>query len=348
MKKFISLTTLCLASLLLTACQPQNENTSPESSEAIPSSTSSTTSTSEEKKPDYTLYNPVLKEYAKVLDGSSTSHTEVNLKANLKNTYPKEYTGLQYSLYDLDQDGTDELLVALKMDSNYYDLLDIRTLKNGKVIRLTNAENNLDFIGERVHFNPLEHGYFQLSTRVSTNQIQLKLYKLNQDGTRLELVMESDTEEGLGTKPPSLDIRSFSWKSVTSLINGETSLPSESKGMDISAIQNGDFSSVSGTWRNRSGIEFTFDKNGLVSDNSQVSIEHAKEIDHYLKTNFLSKDGGAGAAFAFLPAGTPLTMSVTSSPDNGYTDSSDITQDRLWFGQQLINGSTDGFFYKVK
>ena len=271
------------------------------------------------------------------------------LKANLKNTYPKEYSGLQYSLYDLDQNGTDELLVTLKTDSNYYDLLDIRTLKNDEVIRLTNAENNLDFIGERVHFNPLENGYFQLSTRVSTNQIQVKLYKLNQDGTRLELISESDTEEGLGTKLPSLDIRSFSWKSVTSLINGETSLPSESKGMDISAIQNGDFSSVSGTWRNRSGIEFTFDKNGLVSDQSKISIEHAKEIDHYLKASSVSKDGGAGgSALAFLPAGTPLTMSVTSSTDNGYTDSSDITQDRLWSGHQLINGSTEGFFYKVE
>ncbi len=251
-------------------------------------------------------------------------------------------------MYDLDQNGTDELLIALKMDSNYYDLLDIRTLKNGEVIRLTNAENNLDFIGERVHFNPLENGYFQLSTRVSTNQIQLKLYKLNQDGTQLELISESDTEEGLGTKPPSLDIRSFSWKSVTNLISEESSLPAESKGMDISAIQNRDFSSVSGTWRNRSGIEFTFDKNGLVSDQSKISIEHAKEIDHYLKANSISKDGGAGAAIAFLPAGVSLTMSVTSSPDNGYTDPSDTTQDRLWFGQQLINGSIEGFFYKVE
>ena len=348
MKKFISLTTLCLASLLLTACKPQTENTSSKSSETTTSSSSSPTSTSEEKKTDYTLYNTVLKEYAKVLDGSSASPKELNSKANLKNGHPNEYSGLQYSLYDLDQNGTDELLIALKTDSNYYDLLDIRTLKNGEVIRLTNAENNLDFIGERVHFNPLENGYFQLSTRISYNQIQVKLYKLNQDGTQLELVSESDTEEGLGTKPPSLDIRSFSWKSVTSFINGETSLPSESKGMDISAIQNGDFSSVAGTWKNSTGIEFTFDKNGLVNDHSKVSIEHAKEIDHYLKANFLSKDGGAGAAIAFLPAGTPLTMSVTSSPDNGYTDSSDITQDRLWFGQQLINGSTEGFFYKVK
>lgn len=349
MKKLLFLFSASILTIsLLTACKPQSDNTPTASSEVTTSSSSSSTSTSEEKKTDYTLYNTVLKEYAKVLDGSPASPTEVNSKANLKNTYPKEYSGLQYSLYDLDQDGTDELLIALKMDSNYYDLLDIRTLKNGEVIRLTNAENNLDFIGERVHFNPLENGYFQLSTRVSTNQIQLKLYKLNQDGTQLELISESDTEEGLGTKPPSLDIRSFSWKSITSLINGETSLPSERKGMDISAIQNGDFSSVSGTWRNRSGIEFTFDKNGLVSDKSKISIEHAKEIDHYLKANSVSKDGGAGAAIAFLPAGIPITMSVTSSTDNGYTDSSDITQDRLWFGQQLINGSTEGFFYKVE
>ena len=349
MKKLFLFSISVLAISILTACQPQSKNTSSESSETTTSSSSSPTSTSEEKKNDYTLYNPVLKEYAKVLDGSSASPKELNSKANLKNTYPKEYSGLQYSLYDLDQNGTDELLVALKTDSNYYDLLDIRTLKNGEVIRLTNAENNLDFIGERVHFNPLENGYFQLSTRVSTNQIQVKLYKLNQDGTRLELISESDTEEGLGTKPPSLDIRSFSWKSVTSLINGETSLPSESKGMDISAIQNGDFSSVAGTWRNGTGIEFTFDKNGLVSDQSKISIEHAKEIDNFLKANILPKDGGAGgSALAFLPAGTPLTMSVTSSPDNGYTDQSDTTQDRLWSGQQLINGHTDGFFYKVE
>ena len=349
MKKLLFLFSASILTIsLLTACKPQSDNTPTASSEVTTSSSSSSTSTSEEKKTDYTLYNNVLKEYAKVLDGSSASPKELNSKANLKNTYPNEYSGLQYSLYDLDQDGTDELLIALKTYSNYYDLLDIRTLKNGEVIRLTNAENNLDFIGERVHFNPLENGYFQLSTRVSANQIQLKLYKLNQDGTRLDLVIESDTEEGLGTKPPSLDLRSFSWKSVTSLINEESSLPSEKKGMDISAIQNGDFSSVAGTWKNPTGIEFTFDKNGLVSDKSKISIEYAKEIDHYLKANSISKDGGAGAAIAFLPAGVSLTMSVTSSPDNGYTDPSDTTQDRLWFGQQLINGHTDGFFYKIE
>ena len=158
----------------------------------------------------------------------------------------------------------------------------------------------------------------------------------------------SASSEAIASITSSTSPTSEENKSVTSLINEEKNFPSESKGMNISEIQNGDFSSVSGTQRNGTGIELTFDKNGLVSDNSQISIEHAKEIDHYLKTSSVSKDGGAGTAIAFLPAGIPITMSVTSSPDNGYTDSSDITQYRLWSGHQLINGSTEGFFYKIK
>ena len=119
--------------------------------------------------------------------------------------------------------------------------------------------------------------------------------------------------------------------------------------MNLSAIQNGDFSSIFGTWCNSAGVELVFDEHGLVSDNSQVSIEYFKEIDHYLKATLLSKNGGAGGpAIAFLPVGTPLTMSITSSPENGYKDPSDISQERLRTGQQLIDGNSSGFFYKVK
>ena len=84
MKKLFLFNISILAISILTACQPQSEKTSSISSEAITSSTSSTTSTSEEKKTDYSLYNTVLKEYAKVLDGSTASPTEINSKANLK------------------------------------------------------------------------------------------------------------------------------------------------------------------------------------------------------------------------------------------------------------------------
>ena len=348
MKKLFLFSISILAISILTACQPQSEKISSTSSEAITSSTSSTTSTSEEKRTDYTLYNTVLKEYAKVLDGSTASPTEINSKANLKNTYPKEYSGLQYSLYDFDQNGTDELIIALKIKSGKHDILDIRTIQNDKVIQLTNAENHLDFIGEKVIFVPLEDGYFQLSSASGGKQSH-KLYKLNTNTPDLELLTESDTEDGLGTRPPLLNQDTFTWKSVANPISGETTPSQETKGINLSAIQNGDFSSITGTWRNSAGVELVFDEHGLVSDHSKISIEYAKEIDHYLKANILPKDGGAGgSALAFLPAGISLTMSVTSSPDNGYTDPSDTTQDRLWFGQQLINGHTDGFFYKVK
>ena len=273
---------------------------------------------------------------------------KINPVAKFIKFEPEVYSDIDYCLYDFDKNGTDELIVALKIKSGKHDILDIRTIQNDKVVRLTNAENYLDLIGVEEIFVPLEGGYFQLS-RASGGEKSHKLYKLNTNTPDLELLTESDTEDGLGTRPPLLNQDTFSWKSVTNPISGETTPSQEIKGMNISSIQNGDFSSISGTWRNSAGVELVFDEHGLVSDNSQVSIEHAKEIDHYLKTSLLPKNGGAGdSAIAFLPAGVSLTMSVTSSSDNSYTDTSDATKDRLWSGQQLINGHTDGFFYKVE
>ena len=273
---------------------------------------------------------------------------KINPVAKFIKFEPEVYSDIDYCLYDFDKNGTDELIVALKIKSGKHDTLDIRTIQNDKVVRLTNAENYLDLIGVEEIFVPLEGGYFQLS-RASGGEKSHKLYKLNTKTPDLELLTESDTEDGLGTRPPLLNQDTFSWKSVTKPISGETTPSQEIKGMNLSSIQNGDFSSISGTWRNSAGVELVFDKHGLVSDNSQVSIEHAKEIDHYLKTSLLPKNGGAGdSAIAFLPAGVSLTMSVTSSSDNSYTDTSDATKDRLWSGQQLINGHTDGFFYKVE
>jgi putative lipoprotein len=273
---------------------------------------------------------------------------KINPVAKFIKFEPEVYSDIDYCLYDFDKNGTDELIVALKIKSGKHDILDIRTIQNDKVVRLTNAENYLDLIGVEEIFVPLEGGYFQLS-RASGGEKSHKLYKLNTNTPDLELLTESDTEDGLGTRPPLLNQDTFSWKSVTKPISGETTPSQEIKGMNLSSIQNGDFSSISGTWRNSAGVELVFDKHGLVSDNSQVSIEHAKEIDHYLKTSLLPKNGGAGdSAIAFLPAGVSLTMSVTSSSDNSYTDTSDATKDRLWSGQQLINGHTDGFFYKVE
>ena len=345
-KKTTLLTILTLTSLTLVAChQKQESATSAITEQTSSTSTESSSSSSEVKKMDYSLYNEVIEKYSQLQNKPSK---DINPKANLKDNYSQVYSDLDYCLYDFDKNGTDELIIALKINTGKHDILDIRTIQNDKVIQLTNAENHLDFIGEKVIFVPLEDGYFQLSSASGGKQSH-KLYKLNTNTLDLELLTESDTEDGLGTRPPLLNQDTFTWKSVTNPISGETTPSQEIKGMNISSIQNGDFSSISGKWRNSAGVELVFDEHGLISDNSQVSIEHAKEIDHYLKATLLPKNGGAGgSALAFLPAGIPLTMAVTSSPENGYKDPSDISQERLWTGQQLINGHTDGFFYKVK
>lgn len=345
-KKTTLFTILALTSLTLVACQQKQESaTSASTEQSSSTSTESSSSSSEVKKTDYSLYNEVIEKYSQPQNKPSK---DINTKANLKDTYPQVYSDIEYCLYDFDKNGTDELIIALKINTGKHDILDIRTIQNDKVIQLTNAENHLDFIGEKVIFFPLEDGYFQLSSASGGKQSH-KLYKLNTNTLDLELLTESDTEAGLGTRPPLLNQDTFSWKSVTNPISGETTPSQEIKGMNISSIQNGDFSSISGTWRNSAGVELVFDEHGLVSDNSQVSIEHAKEIDHYLKATLLPKNGGAGgSALAFLPAGIPLTMSITSSPENGYKDPSDISQERLWTGQQIIEGDSSGFFYKVQ
>ena len=344
--KLFATAILALTSLTLVACQQKQEATTSASTEQTSSTTTESSSTSSEvKKTDYSLYNEVIKKYSQLQNKPSK---DINPKANLKDNSPQVYSDIDYCLYDFDKNGTDELIIALKINTGKHDILDIRTIQNDEVIQLTNAENHLDFIGEKVIFVPLEDGYFQLSSASGGKQSH-KLYKLNSNTLDLELLTESDTEDGLGTRPPLLNQDTFTWKSVANPISGETTPSQAIKGMNISSIQNGDFSSISGTWRNSAGVELVFDKNGLVSDNSQVSTEYFKEIDHYLKASLLPKNGGAGgSALAFLPAGIPLTMAITSSPENGYKDPSDISQDRLWTGQQLIEGNSSGFFYKVQ
>lgn len=206
-KKTTLFTILALTILTLVACQQKQEATTSASTEQTSSTSSEASSSSSEvKKMDYSLYNEVIEKYSQLQNKPSK---DINLKANLKDNYPQVYSDIEYCLYDFDKNGTDELIIALKIKSGKHDILDIRTIQNDKVIQLTNAENHLDFIGEKVIFVPLEDGYFQLSSASGGKQSH-KLYKLNTNTPDLELLTESDTEDGLGTRPPLLNQDTFS------------------------------------------------------------------------------------------------------------------------------------------
>lgn len=120
-----------------------------------------------------------------------------------------------------------------------------------------------------------------------------------------------------------------------------------SSGMNIQEIQNGNFSSIAGTWRNGLGWTLEFDKDGLtgkgfVTDGSGV-VDRIIPDHGYISGGIHSSkpNTAGGAAISFLPAGTPM------KPDsNQNSDPSDTTKDRIWVGQQYI-WDTDSFFYRV-
>lgn len=270
----------------------------------------------------------------------------MNGKALLRYHEPEIYPNLQYSVYDFDGNGVDELVIALTTKTGKHDILDIRTIKDNQVIKLSNANNKLAFIGERAPLLPLKDGYFELISRVSVDKHVYYLYRINQEGTDIELVAEASNEGGLGISVESIEIPN--WNNLTVPIGAEFTVKNEQTGMDIVAIQKGDFSSVVGTWRNSDGWELTFDENGLVDKNFYVPIERLSVADNFLKSGLMPKKPGGAVALAFIPAGVSLTPAITSSPNNGYVDPSDLSKDRLWSGYQVIDRNLQGFFYKVQ
>ena len=106
---------------------------------------------------------------------------------------------------------------------------------------------------------------------------------------------------------------------------------SKSQEIDAQAIQNGDFSTLVGTWRNGFGQEFTFDKNGLVNSGNieKVSLGNDGCI------NFSVRSGNTGFGMSVYPAGTTMK----------WVDS-DSSKNRLIAGHAAPT-SSEQVFYKV-
>lgn len=121
----------------------------------------------------------------------------------------------------------------------------------------------------------------------------------------------------------------------------------ESSGMNIQEIQNGDFSSIAGTWRNGLGWTLEFDKDGLTgnkffTDGSGVVNNIYPDHGYISGAIHSSKPNTAGgAAISFLPAGTSIKLD-----SNQNSDPSDTKKDRIWTGQQYI-WTPEAFFYRV-
>ena len=138
---------------LLTACQNSSSNSATTKTEAeAPTQTTITPKT----VTDYTLYNSVLKEYKEVVENVTDSNGQKKSTTNNQNVNSTAYSvkrvydapGISYTLEDFDKNGVDELVISMGPTREDHTTLDIYTISNGKVIRLTNKDNRLDKIGD--------------------------------------------------------------------------------------------------------------------------------------------------------------------------------------------------------
>ena len=222
MKKLLLATSLLLT-LVLGGCQylPWNKSAEPASEEvATP-------------EIDYSSYNKVLDDYEKVAKGTLPTGMDVNPLASQVKSSQGFYTDVVYHKTDLNNDGVDELLLALKMKSGEKSLLDIRTLKDGKVIRLTNQENHLELLGERMTVGILpDNSLLYRGAGTAMSHIYAH-YQFSEDGQSLVKAKEAQELADLGVGSP-ISLETLSWKSVSDKLPGGSSADKGKPSVDYS------------------------------------------------------------------------------------------------------------------
>ena len=349
MKKKHLLVGLGISISLLTACQNSSSGSSSATTEA-----ETTTQTTVAPKPvtDYTLYNSVLKDYKEVVENvtkHANDHSKIKLNDNVNSiSYlaKKEFDspGISYTLYDFDKNDVQELVISMGSSKDNHYILDIYTISNGKLIRLTNRENKLDMIGERTQIFPLEDGTF-LYIGVGTSRDHGYIhYKLNDKGDAFEEIKEKITDDNVKMLSPKIDLKQNEWKPTQWYITSpEKQKEVAKKKLDIQAIQNGDYSSLKGTWVDGTGHTFIFDEKGLVDENYDMKLSYFKEIEGTLRGGYGPKNSPVGGAAVYIiPGGVPMT----AYKNDDFVDPAPTEKDRIFAGQQLPRFASE-FHYRI-
>lgn len=117
--------------------------------------------------------------------------------------------------------------------------------------------------------------------------------------------------------------------------------------MDIQAIAQNDYSSIAGTWQNANGDTMVFDENGLVGE-SQIQSDSAR-FD-LLEGGVVLSAGVAGTVGGYGIVMVPKGISIPEANLYETTDTSDISQERMFAGQKFIldaNGISNLVFYRI-
>ncbi len=251
----------------------------------------------------------------------------------------------QYAFTDLNKDGVDELLVSNQYTGNKQYVSAIYYLK-GQKAELLHTAYTAAVGGYRSSLEVFDNGQIVYATWQSLNpEMELTLYSLGKGEAKEEKKATIQIEADGHTWGKLESGQGWIALEFTTRVDGSKSASSSKKssGMNIQEIQNGNFSSIAGTWRNGKGMSVTFDDNGISKINGEPTDQVVDRFNHefgYLSSSVHSTAPAGASAMSFFPAGQEFPASLKYG-----NFSVDNSKDIIYWGQNVISDQSD-LFYK--
>ncbi|AMB93704.1 DUF6287 domain-containing protein [Aerococcus sanguinicola] len=258
-----------------------------------------------------------------------------------------------FVFYDIDGNGVDELLTATDYDGKLQ-YSDLYYLKGGQEPTLLARNYAASAGGLRQASDIFQDGTVLDSYHYSAHgEGEAQILRINPETLTEEVVEEgtysvgdiSTLDDFAGGRTP-IDYDQLDWQRIDQVVLAESADQADAaSSFDMSAILEGDYSSLVGTWQDGNGTTFEFTPEDIVyGDLTIYNSEAMSDGTVRLGIGPKSESIAAGALLIVIPAGhTPNGQSKI--PDT--YDGSDMSQDRLWAGQSLDFRDPNAFFYKV-
>ncbi|MBY5022287.1 DUF6287 domain-containing protein [Streptococcus suis] len=257
---------------------------------------------------------------------------------------------LRYAFYDIDGNGTMELLTATQNNDGSMFLYGVYYINGSTPTLLTEG-----FVGSTaarsaitIYTDGTVLGYGWSSGTGDGGGILYELQKNNTEAKEVQTISDlnvgnDDVDARFGkTKSEVLDLKELDWQRFEEKETTASQPQSFSSRMDISAIKAGDLSSIEGTWKSATGKTFTIQGSTIKTEYGDYTIGAFRENDGRVSWS-LMEILASPPQYVMVPAGTKLS---TGARD--YT--SDESRDRIYISPQYDapqDALEDYIFYRV-
>ncbi len=128
------------------------------------------------------------------------------------------YDAISYTFFDLNKDGREEMLIAFRTESGF-NLIDLYTIQDGRLIRLTKGHDSLERMGERIFVSILRDGRLYEMGSANGSEKVYAVYEISKDGKQMDKIKENINKAYPFDENDIMDLNDLEWLDIT-LPNG--------------------------------------------------------------------------------------------------------------------------------